>query len=42
MSRQSEIWIPDVVTNATQWGKRAIGARTQAMASEAYRTVWRF
>lgn len=42
LANQSEIWIPQEVLEAKQWGKRAIDKRAVAMAEECYDGVWSF
>jgi hypothetical protein len=42
LGRQRQLWIPQDVIDAKQWGKRAIAQRATRLAHDAYDRIWSF
>ena len=42
LASQSEVWVPQEILDAKQWGRRAIDKRAMSMAEECFDKVWSF
>ena len=39
--KQAKVWVDPVILKAKTWGAKEIAARTELLASESYKKVWR-